>query len=198
MPKIEVFMIDVGVDVDGVVGDFVGHTLNLLSKEFSVLPKREDIKDFHMEKYFLPTVKKRFFHLLSSPEFWKTIPAIPESIKFINEIKGFSNIVWVTSPWTSCKNWEAVRREWLKKNFPFKHAYLPTENKEYANCHILIDDKESNLIKWKAKNPNGIGILLAATYNSPSKGLIRLGWDERKKIVDVIQCERERLEKLVI
>ena len=149
------------LDCDGVASDMVNHALaevgyngpSPTSWEFRPILSKP--QQDHIER------------LLNDPVFWRTIPTVPGSqagVEFIRSL-GF-NVHWVTSPWYSCEGWDYARRSWLLENFGATPDQITiTSRKDLVRGLAIIDDKPTNVLDWRTRNPGGFTLLYAQPYN---------------------------------
>lgn len=140
------------IDVDGVVADFMGHTINALDLPVS----KKDIKNFYMEK--TPGLEERhkdMIELWNKPEFWITLPLESGAVAGVNKIleSGF-DVVWCSSPFATCPSWYWARLEWLQYHFPFssRKNFIAAHRKELVRGAYFLDDKPTNVKKWEQHN----------------------------------------------
>jgi hypothetical protein len=154
------------VDMDGVIADFFGVT---------GLPARFNVSHWKQ----IPNINEALQELVNTDFFFMLDP-FPSSAYLI---------AYVRSLTTQCEGWEwgicssplrndrdnsaYHKRRWLvAHNFmPMVHNFIITSTKEnYAlneidgSPNILVDDKPSNIDRWRSKG--GIGILYQANKHS--------------------------------
>lgn len=178
-------------DVDGVVANFAEYILMLSGSPL----KLKDITQWDLFALMAPEHKKEAFNILQDPEFWALQPIIPLAQEGIEKIltAGYK-LVWCTSPWVSCREWDATRRDWLAKHFGFAKApVISAPEKSCVSGDVLLDDKVANIVEWTANPRNtDCGILFDAPYNRDNDTLPRLfGW----KDIDALLAMLRETEK---
>ena len=160
------------IDVDGVVADFKAAVLDELQLE-DTHPEDWDFID-----KLKPEDKEEADALLEDLEFWGGLPLVDGAKKAIRYLRAFGHeIVWVTSPWSSCIGWETARRSWIKKNFGSDDVVV-TSSKHHIDGDVFIDDKPENVEAWKKAHPNKKAFIYDQTYNRDYSGAPRFDWSK--------------------
>lgn len=135
------------LDVDGVLADFVGATLNLLGRQEVFV----DRWNFHEQ---LGMTANELWKKIDAAghEFWANIPRLPWAHDVLNLLTihglgGFvSDVILCTSPSLSdgCNSGKVA---WIRKNFPeFSRRFMITPCKYLLRGDfILIDDHDVNV-----------------------------------------------------
>lgn len=155
------------VDCDEVLGDCVNPMLDelhaMMGKRFDKSSMDSwDILQSFGQAHLWPELKKR----VAREGFCSNFPLLPgavEGMRRLEELPG--TVVVVTSPMDT-PHWAFERTMWLKKHFGLnRERIIHTSGKEYVQGTCLVDDKVDNLLRWKARNPNGIAYLWPQPYN---------------------------------
>lgn len=100
-------------------------------------------------------------------------------------------IYWVTTPWSPCKEWGQVRRDWLKRHFQVDPKdVVITGSKFLIDGDVFIDDRIDNVLQWREHHPEGKGLLhrvpsvLNARLRNPEWGDPTFAWDEIGKLLE--------------
>ncbi len=151
------------VDMDGVIADF-----------FSALAKFRKVKHWKDEAEMSV---EQSIKMIAGTDFFSTLPVFPTARQLIDSVKAFTGGEWYicSSPLRGDhENSKNHKVSWLKDNNFDPAGIIITGRKEsYAvdkatgSPNILIDDKPSNLDRWKAKG--GIGIRYQANQDSVGK-----------------------------
>lgn len=151
------------VDMDGVIADF-----------FSALATFRKVKHWKDEAEMSV---EQSIKMIAGTDFFSTLPVFPTARQLIDSVKTFSGGEWYicSSPLRGDhENSKNHKVSWLKDNSFDPTGVIITGRKEsYAvdkassSPNILIDDKPSNLDRWKAKG--GIGIRYQANQDSVGK-----------------------------
>jgi uncharacterized HAD superfamily protein len=138
----------VGLDIDGVLADFVGHLMKVSGNEGHIPNHWND-----------PIIKSEYENIKDDKEFWSTIPTLVDS----KDIP-FEPAAYITSRAIDVK----VTQAWLDKNmFPtaplysIGHGMSKVETAQKAKIDLYVDDSYSNFVEL-----NKAGIL-TYLYTTP-------------------------------
>ena len=162
------------VDVDGVLADFVGATLDIIEAEFgerfdrSVVTKWNlfecfDVAGRHPKEY--SRVCSRYFE---KPGFAQTgLRPIVESVVGFKKLRTVAEDVYIVSaPWITSTTWTYYRTLWLKQNFDIDADHIVyTSSKHVVAGDVLIDDNANFIDNWSRSNSSSLGLLWDASYN---------------------------------
>jgi 5'(3')-deoxyribonucleotidase len=142
------------VDVDGVVADFSIHLINESSSRLTP----EDITEWDIFNLIGlndgPEAKKKALGLMEETDWWDSLPLLENAQVGIEALSKTHDIVWVTSPWPTCKGWDISRRNWIKKHFKdFSDHVVITESKFVVAGDLIIDDRINNVVCWADHHP---------------------------------------------
>jgi 5'(3')-deoxyribonucleotidase/nicotinic acid mononucleotide adenylyltransferase len=159
---------NVYVDMDGVLADFFTALAKFRGVDHWKDGGQEDVQDS--------------ITAIQGTNFFSTLPVFDTASQVINSVKAFTGGEWYinSSPLRGDhENSTKHKLEWIKKNnFDPADVIITGRKESYAinkqtnQPNILIDDKPSNLERWK--NKGGIGIRYQATQDNPlrvQKGL---------------------------
>lgn len=167
----------VGIDYDGVLGDFQSPILDLYRSLFGIRMMAEDVTEWDLFGVLSPEQKKELFQHIGSPGWCASIPLYPEAKFAIRELTRMGHtLLCITAPWDS-DTWESERRRAIQKDFP-QMKVIATHHKEYVACDVLIEDKASNLEAW-VNRQGGKGYLIPHPYNRvySKEKMKRVSWD---------------------
>ena len=175
-------MPDILTDADGVLCDFLGPTLVIANRVSGMSLTAEDIRTWDVLPYYPERFHPEILAAIGAEGFVTDQPAIPGAQEALEELRVLGNVWCVTSPWTS-RTWAWERTGWLNTHMRFtSKEVLHVSAKHLVDGDVLIDDKFSNLVDWKAKRPQGTAILIDASYNAneaPSPDILRAhDWQE--------------------
>jgi 5'(3')-deoxyribonucleotidase len=169
------------VDVDGVLADFVGGTLDELHRlggprltpehwvtwdGLDIMPEefREDVKNAWRRQGFCENLRE-----------------YPEAFLAVMTLRQILPVHFVTAPLPLSKFWYQERHDWLVDRFQARHSGDITFTHEKHGIHgiALVDDKPSHIEEWQDEHPYGLAILYAQPYNKPMPGVMRTNdWSE--------------------
>lgn len=155
------------VDCDEILADCVNPMLDVVQVIEGTRYLKKDMKSWDFlasfdKSHLWPELKK----YASRPGFCRSFPVLPgaqEGFKQLEQLPG--TVVVVTSP-LDTPNWTMERSLWLKEHFGVeKDRIIYTSAKQYIAGKCLVDDKFTNVSKWRARNQSGVGFLWEAPYN---------------------------------
>lgn len=167
-------VIDVALDCDGVLCDFVGKTIEICaalgctfmpaqvtSWDFATVPGFKDIEADYWREI------KREGHVTDM----RPLVFAREGVDALRAIPGV-RIQVVTSPMPGAKTWTYERDEWLVKHFGFDSKDVQhVRRKDRFACEILVDDALKNVLGWAEWNRAKSAILWNAPYNQTTEDL---------------------------
>lgn len=152
----------IGVDIDGVVADQVGHVLPRIRKDLDISLTRNDVTDWRLP---LPNsdITVEINKALLDPEYVLSMPSLPGASKFLNRLFPRHEIVMVTArpeaaiPFT---------RVWLERNgLAFDRIESSGEMKKSLHgCDVLVDDYLGNVLEFLS-NSEGVAVLVDQPWN---------------------------------
>lgn len=186
------------MDADGPAADFSNHLLKSVGSKKTL----RDVTEWNIRKLLTEEQSKKMDKLLNDSEatFWAGQPVTRGAKKGIKLlVKAGHTIHWVTSPWPSCRTWEATRREWLKKNFGahFKDITMGFQ-KWLINGDALIDDKTEHVEEWRALRAwdHDAALLYDVPYNQDAPSYLRrVSWIPARPEVEYIPDAIKALAK---
>lgn len=171
------------LDVDGVLGNFVGQMIKMLGAEDRISP--EDITSFHVfsNSCFTSKEKSQIKQMWATDEFWATMPVYPlarEAYKWL-KARGW-NPVFASAAMPTYGRWRATRVEWLKANISrgIEDGDLLGGSQKYLiRGHTLFEDKLENAERWAMVNERP-AMLINRPYNqgSTSENIKRISWED--------------------
>ena len=186
-------MLEIYLDVDGVIYSINKHAISIANEEFHTNYNYMDNTSWWWDDYTKETgfANREYFEkLLDRKGFFLNGEAVSGAIKGVNKLHDYGfDIKFITSPHWSSPYMIHERVEWLEKNFDWfkkeKHLVL-TSNKKVCDKEdrVLIDDYPHNL-NWI----DGLNICFSQTYNREYNGLRVEDWNELVKYL--IELEKE-------
>lgn len=152
------------LDCDGVLADWTGAVARVVEKHGEVFNHGV----WFDQQKLPPASRNKVMSELSRAGFCYDLEALPGAIQGVKDLVAAGcDVHFVTSLWNS-PTWAYDRQRWLQK-----HGLLDSysrlvfaKNKWVVKGDILVDDKISNVEKWAAEWPNGIGICWAQPWNT--------------------------------
>lgn len=141
------------LDVDGPCAVFDLTILKAVNPNITEEQMR-NLNDWDIFKLLNPEELKRCYKILEDPQFWANLPANEPALRAVAQIRKLGGqVVFLTSPWDGCKEWDHTRRNWLKKHFDAKgrEDIIITSAKDLVYGELFIDDRLSNIQSWSAR-----------------------------------------------
>lgn len=142
----------IGIDVDGVLADFIGHCCNYASPALrAACEKSRSELSYHdvfssLEK---GEESKLWRFIEENPGFVRDIPMFEGVQKLISDLRELGTLIAVTSPASSPPTWGHEREHWLVQNLGFKRGHIiQTPGKEFVDVDVLIEDNPGHLERW--------------------------------------------------
>lgn len=132
-------------DMDGVLADFVGGALAAHGKTLDPAAVQWD---FCSQIGFAGPGDPAFWSPLSNPEFWATLPPLPDGMELFRRAEaefGAGRIGILSSG--LCPGSCDGKRAWLKKHLPAyekRAIFCTVKELVAAPCKVLVDDYEPN------------------------------------------------------
>lgn len=135
------------LDVDGVIGDFVGslcdHLPGRTPEQFTRYPLHQDLSEVEEEIVL---------NLEADPNFILDMKIYPGARQFVAALHKAKHDVRAVTAMTFGRE---ARVEWLRRyfNIPEKHTiFCHSEEKPYIRGDVLIEDREDTCIRWYHAN----------------------------------------------
>ena len=165
-----------GIDVDGVLADFGRPLISAVTTRFTF----DDLRVWDFFSRFTKAEKKVIDELLEQPDFWRDQPVIAGAKEGIRKLRAAGyELLFITSPWGACREWERVRQEWLHAHFDVSSKdVIPISRKEVVYVDMLVDDRPQNLYDYHKAWPNARTYIFDQPYNQEvGAPHIRWTWD---------------------
>lgn len=149
------------VDVDTVLADFLGRCLTFINEKSGKNHTLDDMKTWDifeslgLDREFEESIHER----MNQPGICLGLDVLPGSREGLKLIEKESSVYIVTSPMRGA-TWQSERNEWLYRHFGIKSRQVIHTSAKYAVAgDFLIDDRYSNVERWLASHPHGVGVL---------------------------------------
>lgn len=165
--------------VDGVVADLHGHILRAIGSSLS--PSEIHARDLLSQLTFVQQETAR--QAMVEPEFWLTLPLIAGAIEGVQTFRAQGHeIVWATSPWLDCRQWEWARRTWLAQHFGARNEDIAVlSEKQWLTGDFFIDDSPESVVAWQRAHAHGAAFIYHAPYNARFMWPQRLDWSVKEE-----------------
>lgn len=184
----------IGLDCDGVLADFNAYLLRQVGSEHTV----DEVDSFKVlrciERWHGRARRDAAVALLNDPTFTLTQPMLPWAQGLVDACrKRAEEVIVITAPWRT-DGWYDARVAWLQQNLGFRQdEVIVGSAKHLVAVDMFIDDRVSNVMSWAARNPSGLVLVPAWSYNDgaypgnvrrmPGETLVgfiegdRMGWE---------------------
>lgn len=152
------------VDCDGVLCDFVSgflEELNKMGHQFTP----DDIDCWDIPSAL--NIDRRLFYDIAEKEgFCEGLKPYPGAEEEIVSLRNFGKVIVATAPIWSSRTWSYERALWLQRHFGFKtDEIIYASEKRRIQGDILIEDKETALLRWLNADVSRQGFLWARPWN---------------------------------
>lgn len=165
------------LDVDGVLADFIGHTLALLG-DLAPPGGREAYTSWDMVSVMSPEAKAVCAHGWRKQGWCVRMPVLPDAQNAVDRLSLRADVVYVTAPMVAAPHWMYERSLWLERQFAADpRSVVFAHDKAHVWGDVFVDDKAENVNEWSAAHPNGVALLWDAPYN---QSWIRINRNSRR------------------
>lgn len=168
------------LDVDGVLGDFLEASLNVINQINGFETPKEEVKspffvNLIEDKDHAHLTKKRqkYWEYVCQPGFCASIKPFPEAQEAVERLLGDARVdlYIVTSFLRTAPTWVYDRNAWLLEHFDISpRQVVHTKSKHTVSGDVFVDDTLVNVHGWREHN-KGSAILWEQPYN-------RQSWEE--------------------
>jgi len=159
--------LNIAVDVDGVLADFVGGLLQRLAPRghrYAV----DDVKHFELSRTLTPEALHVANDIMAAPGFARELDWYPGARLFLSILKDLGDVTIATAPFRGSPTWQDERAKWLD---PYVQANdivsVPTKKKHLVTqfADVLVEDRAETLESWKGVQPDGLAVLIDRPWN---------------------------------
>ena len=158
----------IGIDIDGVIRDFVNKTEEVYFREYpSHKLIRRDVYDFSL---WFPIGKEifKFIYETYSKEIFTQAQPYENAFDFMIKLRGGNCVILVTNQLT--RNLEELTKKWLEiKNISYDKLMFTKDKSEFIGDYLL-DDCTANLERIRQER-NSIPVCFDQPWNQDWKGL---------------------------
>lgn len=171
------------LDVDGVLADWTGAVANEVAIHGGSFNKNV----WFDQQTLPPKARGPVMRALARPGFCYDLEPIPGAIEAVKALMAAGHDVhFVTSLWSS-PTWAYDRQRWLQSH-KLLNSYsrlVFAKDKYVVQGDVFVDDKISNVEKWRTAWPNACGIVWAQPWNTDYKGTaLRFNdWARLRKLI---------------
>lgn len=154
--------IDIGIDVDGVLRDFVSGVCTAYNIETGNIAHPREIPTYQIFDYLGIKDKNSFVNKYAKTLFLNT-DEMPNAYK-VNELKNYGKVHIITS---QNKGLEKITLDWLDQHDIYYDDIHFTWDKKQVDVDFMLDDYPENLYKM---NKHVVKVCYDAPYNKNWKG----------------------------
>jgi 5'(3')-deoxyribonucleotidase len=170
----------IGIDLDGVVADFVGGWIGLMTKQFPGWdpPTEADITDWDfLDKTVFGqsgAAWGSFWSWAAQERLFSKLDPYPGAVEAIREIGEHSDVVFITArPVWACE--DTLR--WLDRMGLGRFTVCFNGDKTSIPCSVYIEDAPHFLVQYDRERPKAVTFRMVRPWNSPTAGARDLdGW----------------------
>ena len=188
----DVKKINILLDMDGVLSDFVSSALIALNKEFNKELTLDDYAEFGQWGMWIPynTTPTEFWRVINStPDLFLNLKPIPWYKELYDYLSTFGEVTILTAPSLTDPTCIEQKLKWLKKYLNLDSNSVMAGNRKHllAGNGILVDDYSKNVEDFIAAG--GEAILIPSTWNTPG-----LTFEQVKAVLDNVLTHIETIE----
>lgn len=151
----------IGIDIDGVIADFVTSFRAIIKEKFDLEFGYEDIREHDLYKVLGIGEQEAVELIISTFDY--NLNTQPDAIESIRKLSKDHEIVLITA---RPKEVEDITKKWLKeKGIEYNKLIIVTEGNKHLTekegFDVIIDDHLKEIIRWTQKVP------LVLVYNHP-------------------------------
>jgi len=151
----------IGIDIDGVISDFVTSFRALIKEKFDLELEYDDIREHDLYKVLGISEKEALELIVSTFDY--NLDTQPDAIESIKKLAKDHEIVLITARPEETEN---ITKKWLKeKGIEYNKLIFVTEGNKHLTekegFDVIIDDHLKEVVRWSEKVP------LVYVYNHP-------------------------------
>ncbi len=159
------------LDVDGVLADFTGATLEFIERNYGVYSS-DPLTDWDfMDAPSLRPYRRVAKGHWETPGFCRGLQPLPGTVDTVAAIRRVADVKFATSPMGSNPSWIQERNAWLAEHFgadPLATDIRHTTKKSEVKGHVFVDDKFENVEEYQLAHPDSLVFLRTHSYNEAS------------------------------
>ncbi len=156
----------VGVDVDGVLADFLTPGLALLSKWTGREITPDHLQDWNFDNLIPEGRVGEFWKEMGRPGMCSAFAPYFGAVSGLKALQEVCDVYIVTSALHTGETWTYERDNWLMRHFHIPRSRIIHTQAKYTFYGMaLVDDKPLNIELWAASHPGQLPVLWAQPYN---------------------------------
>lgn len=154
------------LDIDGVVGDFVGMICKHINRRFNTHYDESSFTSWELRAALAPAENEWIGAYLTNHNAAAEIEWYPGAKDFVHELQQLGEVLALTAPYQSNTMWPYERQQWCKRE-GLPVLSVPGEYKHLVQGDYLIEDKLMTVDQWGTYRPGAI--LLDRPWNQDPK-----------------------------
>lgn len=171
------------LDVDGIVADFVGAAVKVMSEKSGRRISSDDVVHWEvtsvLDDHAVREACKEEFNKAGFCSAFEVYDGAQAAVRRLQEL---TELFFVTAPMRSSPTWMPERVSWLERHFAVDHRHVVFASKKHIiSGDFMVDDAPGNIAPWLASNPGSVGLLWDRPYNRgpDAAGMARVSsWDD--------------------
>lgn len=134
------------IDMDDVIENFTEAWVKGIGEKFGYCLTSEDIKDWHIGKFYPELTTEELYSIIRDPDFWLKVEPKEDAMKYIPKLQEHFDVYLVTA--TEIATAGRKLKDLIEVYFPFidEHHIIIAHNKQMVRGDYIIDDGLHNLI----------------------------------------------------
>jgi 5'(3')-deoxyribonucleotidase len=166
----------IGIDMDGVIVDFIGRLLETYAQKHGRKFTPDDVHEHSLRKVFGSEQYARMAAIFNQSGFFSWLHPYSGAIGTVEMLLDAGHdIEIISSPTTvhaaAGNNYinglvAAEKIDWISRHLPRLSTKVTiTKRKEMMRVDVLVDDADHNVLPWCQAHPDGTAVLVAQPWN---------------------------------
>lgn len=159
-------MIDILLDVDGVLADFTGGTLDTLQRLGGPAMSHDDVTAWDISSLISLEFRERTIAYWRAEGWCEGLMPYPHAQAAATILGTIGKVHFLTAHLPGSDYWLGERMRWLRMHFQARDVDVTfTHHKHRYHGHLFVDDKLEHVIKWALVHPGDQAVLWAQPYS---------------------------------
>lgn len=172
----------VWIDVDAVLADFHGRSIDLIEQRWGFRPAVSDFWSWDVTCVLeLQEDKDEMNRMIESPGFATSLRPYPDAVRAVSIMRQAGvDLLFATAPHHHSATWMWERKKWLFREFDATEEEVAhIHKKHWIAADACIDDRVKTVERWGARHPGGRALLRRWRYNETATHLRSfVDWDD--------------------
>lgn len=168
------------MDVDGILGDFIGGFIQAYRQLSGVTLPRSTFDSYDLFSKIPEDYHTSMEKLIRGSGFCESLGLLPGAQEGYARVASKVPVYIVTSPYKRSPTWAHERLVWLERHFGIQEdQVISTRAKHRVFGRFLLEDSYANVVGWQLYWPEGTGMLWTQESNASEDYRSRVAsWDE--------------------